>query len=75
MVDVPAATAVTSPVELTVATPEALEVHEPPLVPPVRVNWLEPLLQIDWIPVNEPEDGAAVTVTVLVGTEQPPVTV
>jgi hypothetical protein len=73
---VPADTAVTTPVvAFTVATAVLLLLQLPPASVELRV--LVPATQIDWVPLNTPAVGAAVTVTVLVAvaSEHPPVPV
>jgi hypothetical protein len=73
---VPADTAVTTPVvAFTVATAVSLLLQLPPAT--VELNVLVPATQIDWVPLNAPAVGAAVTVTVLVAvaSEHPPVPV
>ena len=74
---VPAATPVTTPVELfTVAIAALLVLHAPPVLPS-EANVVVPLTQIACVPLNVPALGAAVTVTVrvFVAFEQPPVPV
>jgi hypothetical protein len=76
MMDVPAATPVTTPVdELIVATAGVAEVQAPPVT--VELSVEEPLEQIAVVPESVPAEGAAVTVTVLVAVAfaQPPVPV
>jgi hypothetical protein len=73
---VPADTAVTTPVvAFTVATAVSLLLQLPPAT--VELNVLVPATQIDWVPLNTPVVGAAVTVTVLVAVPSghPPVPV
>ena len=63
MVAVPAATPVTTPVELfTVATAASLVVHAPPAVPLLE-KVVVPLTQIACVPLMTPALGAATTVT------------
>jgi hypothetical protein len=72
----PAEEPITSPVdELTVATAGLLLLQLPPAT--VELNVLVPATQIDWVPLNTPAVGAAVTVTVLVAVPSghPPVPV
>jgi hypothetical protein len=73
---VPADTAVTTPVvAFTVATAVLLLLQLPPATVELRV--LVPATQIDWVPLNTPAVGAAVTVIVLVAVPSghPPVPV
>jgi hypothetical protein len=73
---VPADTAVTTPVvAFTVATAVLLLLQLPPAT--VELNVLVPATQIDWVPLNTPAVGAAVTVIVLVAVPfgHPPVPV
>ena len=72
IVDVPADTAVTTPLPSTVATPVDTELHVPPV--PVVDNVSVPFEQISVVPVISPASGAAVIVTVLVAVSfaQPP---
>jgi hypothetical protein len=66
MVAVPAATPVTTPVELiTVATEALLVLQEPPVLP-FEVNVVVPLTHMFCVPLTVPALGAAVTVTVRV---------
>jgi hypothetical protein len=66
IVAVPAATPVTTPVELfTVATAVLLDDHAPPLFP-FEVNVVVPLTHMFCVPLTVPALGAAVTVTVRV---------
>jgi hypothetical protein len=66
IVAVPAATAVTTPVELfTVATPASLLVQAPP-ASPFELKVVVPLEQIACVPLIVPALGAVVTVTALV---------
>ncbi len=77
IVALPAATAVTTPVEaLTVAKLVLSLVHAPP-ASPFELNVVVPLEQIACVPLSVPALGAAVTVTVLVAVSlaQPPVPV
>jgi hypothetical protein len=77
MVAVPAATPVTTPVELfTVATAALLVLHAPPVLP-FEVKVVVPVPQMACVPLKVPALGAAVTVTerVAVALEQPPVPV
>jgi hypothetical protein len=77
MVAVPAATPVTTPVELfTVATAALLVVQAPPALP-FEVKVVLPVPQIVCVPLKVPALAAAVTVTerVAVALEQPPVPV
>ena len=63
MVAVPAATTVTTPVELfTVATAVLEEVNVPP-ISPEEINVVVPVEQIACVPLNVPALGAAVTTT------------
>ena len=76
IVEVPATTPVTTPVdELTVATDVLELVHVPPLT--VEESVEVPAEHIAVVPLIVPAEGAAVTVTVLVAVafEQPPVPV
>jgi hypothetical protein len=73
MVDDPKATGEMTPVlELIVATAVFDEVQEPPLTVDVKVD--VPLIHIPFVPLNVPDDGGAVTVTVrlAVTSVQPP---
>ena len=64
MIEVPAATPVTTPVLLlTVATPVEPDVQVPPALPLV-VNVTEPFEQIVCVPLNVPAFGVAETVAV-----------
>jgi hypothetical protein len=77
IVAVPAATAVTTPVEaFTVAKLVLSLVHAPP-ASPFELNVVVPLEQIACVPLNVPALGAAVTVTVLIAVSfaHPPVPV
>ena len=77
IVEVPAATAVITPVEaFTVAMVSSLLVHAPPLLP-FDVNVVVPFEQIACVPLKVPAFAAVVTVTVLVAVSfaQPPVPV
>jgi hypothetical protein len=74
IVAVPAATPVTTPVDvLTVAIPVASLDHDPP--DDVDVKVVVPATQIACVPLKVPAKGAAVTVTVrvVVAFAQPPV--
>ncbi len=63
MMEVPAVTPVTTPVDgLIVATPGVAEAQVPPLT--VELSVEEPLVQIAVVPERVPAEGAAVTVTV-----------
>ena len=75
IVDVPAETAVTTPLTSIVATPVEAELHEPPL--PLVDKFVVPFEQIAVVPLISPASGAAVIVTVLVAVSfaQPPVPV
>ncbi len=76
MIDVPAATPVTTPVDgLIVATAGVAEDQVPPVTVELRVE--EPLEQIAVVPEILPTNGGAVTVTVAVAVAfaQPPVPV
>jgi hypothetical protein len=65
MVAVPAATPVTTPVELfTVATAALLVLHAPPVLP-FEVNVVLPVPQMACVPLTVPALGAATTVTVV----------
>ena len=77
MVAVPAATPVTTPVELlTVANPVLFDVQAPPALP-FEEKVVVPATQMFCVPLSVPAFGAAVTVTVLVAVafEHPPVPV
>ena len=75
IVDVPADTAVTTPLPFIVATPVDTELHVPPV--PVVDKVVVPFEQIAVVPLISPASGAAVIVTVLVAVSfaQPPVPV
>jgi hypothetical protein len=77
MVEVPAATPVTTPVLLlTVAIPVLFEVQAPPAAP-LDEKVVVPATQMFCVPLTVPAFGAAETVTVLVAVafEHPPVPV
>jgi hypothetical protein len=77
MVEVPAATPVTTPVLLlTVAIPVLFEVQAPPATP-LDEKVVVPATQMFCVPLSVPAFGAAVTVTVLVAVAlaHPPVPV
>ena len=75
IVDVPADTAVTTPLPSIVATPVDAELHEPPV--PLVDKVVVPFEHNAVVPLISPASGAAVMVTVLVAVsfEQPPVPV
>ena len=75
IVDVPADTAVTTPLPSIVATPVDAELHEPPV--PLVDKVVVPFEHNAVVPLISPASGAAVIVTVLVAVsfEQPPVPV
>ena len=68
---VPAATPVTTPVELFTVATEALLVVQAPPVLPLEANVVVPLTQIACVPLNVPALGAAVTVIVPVAFTDP----
>ena len=77
MVEVPAATPVTTPVLLlTVAIPVLFEVQAPPAAP-LEEKVVVPATQMFCVPLTVPAFGVAETVTVLVAVafEHPPVPV